>query len=174
MTDPLPSLPVLTTAEVRLITLAAAGASHEQIAADPETRLQTSDVRGAIEAVLVTTGTRTVLQLAGWATARQLVTRPVHPSGALVTTPKLPPRLLQILRGWAGGRSTPELTDGFGIAPTTMRTYTKDLLSRLDADSPPQAVVVGVLARLVLLHDIDPAWPPEPLTRTADVRSTAR
>ncbi|MCG6499233.1 LuxR C-terminal-related transcriptional regulator [Kitasatospora sp. A2-31] len=166
-------LPALAAAELRLIVLAAAGASFEQIAADPETRLRLDDVRSAIEAVLVTTGTRTLLQLAAWATAHRIVTQPVHPSGALAIKPSLAPRLSQILRGWAGGRSTPELTADFGISPTTMRTYTKTLLTTLNVDSPPQAVVVGVLAELVLLSDIDPTWPAEPLARTAGTKSAA-
>ncbi|MFI9327946.1 LuxR C-terminal-related transcriptional regulator [Kitasatospora sp. NPDC052868] len=166
-------LPALAAAELRLIVLASAGASFEQIVADPETRLRLGDVRSAIEAVLVTTGTRTVLQLAGWATAQRIVTQPVHPSGALTAKPSLTPRLSQVLRGWAGGRSTPELTADFGISPTTMRSYTKTLLNTLNVDSQPQAVVVGVLAELVLLSDIDPAWPAEPLARTAGSRSVA-
>ncbi|MFB7474327.1 LuxR C-terminal-related transcriptional regulator [Kitasatospora sp. NPDC056184] len=165
---PTAPLPALAAAERRLVVLASAGASFEQIAADPETRLRLDDVRSAIEAVLVTTGTRTVLQLAGWATAHRIVTQPVHPSGALTIKPSLAPRLSQILRGWAGGRSTPELTADFGISPTTMRTYTKTLLTTLNVDSQPQAIVVGVLAGLVLLSDIDPAWPAEPLARTAE------
>ncbi|MEU9044462.1 MULTISPECIES: LuxR C-terminal-related transcriptional regulator [unclassified Kitasatospora] len=166
-------LPALAAAERRLIILAAAGASFEQIAADPETRLAPDGVRSAIEAVLVTTGTRTVLQLAGWATAHRIVTQPVHPSGALTVKPSLAPRLSQVLRGWARGRSTPELTADFGISSTTMRSYTKTLLSTLNVDSQPQAVVVGVLAELVLLSDIDPAWPAEPLARTAETGSAA-
>ncbi|MFJ8628160.1 LuxR C-terminal-related transcriptional regulator [Kitasatospora sp. NPDC093550] len=170
---PTAPLPALAAAERRLIVLAAAGASFEQIAADPETRLRLDDVRSATEAVLVTTGTRTLLHLAGWATAHRIVTQPVHPSGALTIKPSLAPRLSQILRGWAGGRSTPELTADFGISPTTMRTYTKTLLTALNVDSQPQAVVVGVLAGLVLLSDIDPTWPAEPLARTAETKSAA-
>ncbi|WP_033825801.1 MULTISPECIES: LuxR C-terminal-related transcriptional regulator [unclassified Kitasatospora] len=170
---PTEPLPALAAAERRLIVLASAGATFEQIAADPETRLRLGDVRSAIEAVLVTSGTRTVLQLAGWATAHRIVTEPVHPSGALTIKPSLAPRLSQVLRGWAGGRSTPELTADFGISSTTMRSYTKTLLSTLNVDSDTQAVVVGVLAELVLLSDIDPAWPAEPLARTAGTRSAA-
>ncbi len=170
---PADPLPALAAAERRLIVLTSAGASFEQIAADPETRLRLGDVRSAIEAVLVTTGNRTVPQLAGWATAHRIVTQPVHPSGALTIKPSLAPRLSQVLRGWAGGRSTPELTADFGISSTTMRSYTKTLLSTLNVDSDTQAVVVGVLAELVLLSDIDPAWPAEPLARTAGTRSAA-
>ncbi|MFB7908370.1 LuxR C-terminal-related transcriptional regulator [Kitasatospora purpeofusca] len=165
-------LPALTAPELRLIALVAAGASHEQIAADPETRLRAADVRSAIEAVLATTGTRTVLHLAAWATAHRIVTQPVHPSGALSIKPALAPRRLQILRGWAGGRSTSELTADFGISPTTMRTYCKTLLAELNTDSQPQAVVIGVLAQLVLLSDIDPTWETRPLA--AAQKSAAR
>ncbi|MGW3073869.1 helix-turn-helix transcriptional regulator [Kitasatospora sp. NPDC001132] len=166
-------LPALTASERRLIVLVAAGASHDQIAADPDTKLQRDDVRSAIEAVLVTTGTRTVLHLAAWAAAHRIVTQPVHPSGALTINPQLAPRLLQILRGWAGGRSTPELTADFGIAPSTMRTYSKSLLSQLNVDSQPQAVVVGVLAQLVWLNCIDPAWPAGPLVPTTEPQAVA-
>ncbi|MFD9687275.1 LuxR C-terminal-related transcriptional regulator [Kitasatospora sp. NPDC059088] len=166
-------LPALTTSELRLIVLIAAGASHDQIAADPDTKLQPDDVRRAIEALLVTTGTRTVLHLAAWATAHRIVTQPVHPSGALTIKPQLAPRLTQILRGWAGGRSTPELTADFGIAPSTMRTYYKTLLSQLNVDSQPQAVVVGVLAQLVWLNSIDPAWPAGPLAPAAEPQVVA-
>ncbi|MEV4558380.1 hypothetical protein AB0K51_15510 [Kitasatospora sp. NPDC049285] len=156
-------LPALTASERRLIVLVAAGASNQQIAADPETRLRIDDVRSAIETVLVTTGTRTTLQLAAWAVAHRIVTQPVHPSGALSIKPTLSPRRLQILRGWSGGRSTPELTADFGISLPTMRGYCKELLSELNTDSQSQAVVVGVLAQLVLLSDIKPTWPAEPL-----------
>ncbi|WP_327073895.1 LuxR C-terminal-related transcriptional regulator [Kitasatospora purpeofusca] len=170
---PADPVPALAAAERRLIVLASAGASFEQIAADPETRLRLGDVRSAIEAVLVTTGNRTVPQLAGWATAHRIVTQTVHPSGALTIKPSLAPRLSQVLRGWAGGRSTPELTADFGISSTTMRSYTKTLLSTLNVDSDTQAVVVGVLAKLLLLSDVNLSWPAEPLARTAGTRSAA-
>ncbi|MFD0404111.1 LuxR C-terminal-related transcriptional regulator [Kitasatospora sp. NPDC127116] len=166
-------LPNLTASESRLIVLVAAGASRDQIAADPDTKLQPDDVRSAIDAVLVTTGTRTVLHLAAWATAHRIVTQSVHPSGALTIKPQLAPRLTQILSGWASGRSTPELTADFGIAPSTMRGYSKSLLSQLNVDSQPQAVVVGVLAQLVPLNSIDRAWPAEPLAPAAVPQAVA-
>ncbi len=166
-------IPALTAAERRLITRVADGASLDQIAADPETRLRTGDVRSAISAVLVTTGTRTTCHLAAWATAQRIVTQPVHPSGALTVTPSLSPRRRQILRGWAGGKTSPDLITEFGISPTTMRTYCKTLLAELNVSCSVQAVVVGVLARLVLLSDIDPAWPAEPIAQATGARSAA-
>ncbi|MGV9266554.1 hypothetical protein ACWDRR_18070 [Kitasatospora sp. NPDC003701] len=157
-------LPDLSDQDRRLIVLAASGASHHQIAADAEPAVAPDDVRAAIETLLGRTRTRTVLHLSAWATARAIVTGPVHPTAALTTKPQLRPRLLQILRGWSGGRSTGELTAGWGIAPSTMRGYTKTLLTELGVDSRPQAAVVGVLAQLTLLSDIDPHWPAEPFT----------
>ncbi|MFJ1706868.1 LuxR C-terminal-related transcriptional regulator [Kitasatospora sp. NPDC088346] len=155
-------LPDLSDQERRLIVLVAASASHDQISADDEAAVDPGGVRSAIELLLAKTRTRTVLQLAAWASAHRIVTSPVRPSAALTIKPQLPPRLLQILQGWAAGRSTPELTADWGIAPSTMRTYTKTLLTQLGVDSQLQASVVGVLAGLTTLNDIEPAWPADP------------
>ncbi|MGW2397169.1 helix-turn-helix transcriptional regulator [Kitasatospora sp. NPDC001664] len=158
-----PLEPELASGNQRLAELVAAGASHQQIAAETTLDLDAEDVRGAIEDLLAFTGTRTVLHLAAWATARRIVTTTVHPCAALVVRPQLAPRLLTILRGWSGGRSTPELTADSGVSPGTMRTYCHTLLTRLGVDNQPQACVAGVLSGVVLLSDIDPAWPSEAL-----------
>ncbi|MFD0262408.1 helix-turn-helix transcriptional regulator [Kitasatospora indigofera] len=158
-------LPDLSDQDRRLIVLVASGARHPQIAADPGAAVVADDVRAAIKTLLTRTRTSTVLHLAAWATAQRIVTAPVHPTGALTVKPQLMPRLSQTLRGWSAGRSTSELTAEWGIAPGTMRTYTKTLLTQLGVDSQPQATVVGVLCGLTLLSDIDPAWAAEPLAR---------
>ncbi|MEV0530868.1 hypothetical protein [Kitasatospora sp. NPDC050463] len=156
-------LPELSEAERQLITLVAQGNSASQIAAAPGSSKDTEAAREAIQALFAKTGTRTVPHLAAWAAAHRIVTEPVRPTGALSVKPQLPPRLAQILRGWSGGRTTPELTADFGISPATMRSYIKTLFTYLGVDSQPQAGVVGVLAGLVRLSDIDPSWPAEPL-----------
>ncbi|MFJ2778198.1 Mur ligase domain-containing protein [Kitasatospora sp. NPDC087315] len=161
-TTPVPSL---TGQDIALLVLVAAGAGHGTIAADPTLALERHQVGDAIRALLARTGTRTVLQLAAWATARRIITDSAEPCAALAVTPCLAPRPRQILRGWAGGRSTPELAADFGVTPATMRAYTRTLLSDLGVGSQAQASVVGVLAGLTLLSDIDPAWPSVPLDR---------
>ncbi|MQS14712.1 hypothetical protein F7Q99_21205 [Streptomyces kaniharaensis] len=166
MTD-LSPMPELTGQDTALLILVAAGASHDTIARDATLALKPHEVGDAIEALLAKTCTRTVLHLAAWATAYRIVTDTAEPCAALAIAPRLTPRLLQILRGWAGGRSTPELTADFGLSPTTMRTYTKTLLSELGVHSQVQASVTGVLTGLTLLSDIDSAWPARPLRRTA-------
>ncbi len=85
----------------------------------------------------------------------------------MTTTPALPRRQRQLLRGGAGGKANADLAAEFGIASNTVRRYGKDVL----VGCASQAVVVGVLAGLVLLSDIDPAWPAEPLASAAELRS---
>ncbi|WP_035862520.1 helix-turn-helix transcriptional regulator [Kitasatospora cheerisanensis] len=159
-------MPQLTAAQRRLTVLVTGGANSRQIAAEPEIRLRPEGVRDAIDTVLAATGTRTPAHLAAWATARRIVTRPVHPTGALITTPALPRRQRQLLRGWAGGKVNAELAAEMGIASTTVRSYGKAVLAGLGVGCAPQAAVVGVLTGLVLLSHINPAWPAEPLTGT--------
>ncbi len=166
MTDLAP-MPELTDQDTALLILVATGASHHTIIRAATLALRPHEVGDAIESLLAKTRTRTVLHLAAWATAHRIVTDTAEPCAALAITPQLTPRLLQVLRGWAAGRSTPELTADFGISPMTMRTYTKTLLSELGVRSQIQASVVGVLTGLTLLSDIDPAWPAHPLIRAA-------
>ncbi|MFJ5927337.1 hypothetical protein ACIQF6_32580 [Kitasatospora sp. NPDC092948] len=44
-------------------------------------------MRGAINTLLATTGTRTPLHLAAWAVAQRIVAQPERPSGALIVPP---------------------------------------------------------------------------------------
>ncbi|MFD7645690.1 LuxR C-terminal-related transcriptional regulator [Kitasatospora sp. NPDC059795] len=160
---PAPS-PELTDAQRRLIVLVANGASLKQIAAEPEIRLRPDGAHGAIGAVLAATGTHTLAHLAAWATAQRIVTRPTRPTEALTTTPTLTRRHQQVLSGWAGGMTDEKLAAELGIAQSTVRSYGKTVLATLGVRRTPQAVVVGVLTGLVLLSDINPAWPAKPLT----------
>ncbi|WP_404868478.1 hypothetical protein ACI1MP_10440 [Kitasatospora griseola] len=166
--DPIPEL---TDAQRRLIVLVAGGATFTQIAADPATWLQPAGVRDAIDAVLAATGTRTPAHLAAWATARRFVTEPVRPCGALVAAPALARRHQQVLRGWAGGMTDHDLVADFGVAWTTVRSYGKAVFAGLGVGCASQAVVVGVLAGLVLLSDIDSDWPAQALAGTASSAS---
>ena len=91
------------------------------------------------------------------------MTAATEPCAAQTASPLLPPRLLQVLRGWAGGQTNDELTDLFGVAPATMRSYSKAILGELGVRSKTQAAVAGVLCGLVRLAHVDPAWPAVPL-----------
>ncbi|MFJ9947697.1 hypothetical protein [Kitasatospora sp. NPDC091207] len=160
-------LPALTSHEALLVALIVAGTDHGRIGADPEAGLFGADVGAAIAALLVKTGCRTVQQLAAWSGApsdrhrHRRALRRARGAAPAHQAPAADPRRLAV------GRSIPELTADFGIAPTTMRTYIKTLLSQLGVGSQVQASLVGVLSGLTVLSAIDPSWPAEPLRRAA-------
>ncbi|MBV6695677.1 LuxR C-terminal-related transcriptional regulator [Kitasatospora aureofaciens] len=162
----------LSERDVRLLVHIAAESQTRTIAGDPALGLERAEIDTAVGALLKATGSRTMLQLVAWGAAHGLVTDTAEPCAALAA-PRLPPRLRQILTGWVGGRSTPELTADFGISPATMRGYIKDLNTRLGVHSQMQASIAGVLSGQVLLSSIDPSWPAEPFHRTAGSRGRA-
>ncbi len=156
-----PPRPALTERDLVLLQLIAAEAPLTTIA--DRAGIPADQVADAIDAVLAVTGTRTRAHAAAWATAQRIVTATSEPCAAQTAAPALPPRLLQVLRGWAGGHTSDELTDLFGVAPATMRSYSKTILGELGVRSQTQAAIAGVLCDLVRLTHVDPAWPAVPL-----------
>ncbi|MFJ7279767.1 LuxR C-terminal-related transcriptional regulator [Kitasatospora sp. NPDC098663] len=157
----------LSGQQVRLLEHIAADATTRTIAADPELPWERTEVDAAVTALLSATGTRTASQLAAWATAYRIITDTAQPHTVLAPDIRLPRRLRRVLAGWVGGRTAPELAADIGIATTTVRSYGRDLRAWLGVRSQVQASIAAVLAGLVLLSDIDPAWPAEPLHHAA-------
>nr|BFD94011.1 hypothetical protein KitaXyl93_53710 [Kitasatospora sp. Xyl93] len=151
--------------DIRLLVHIAAESQTRTIAADPALTLVPSEVDAAVRALFTATGTRTVLQLVAWGAAHGIVTGTTQPCTALTTAVQLPRRLQRVLVGWVGGRTAPELAADFGVSTGTMRGYGRDLRSWLGVRNQLQASIAGVLAGLVLLSDIDPTWPAEPVDR---------
>ncbi|MET8630761.1 LuxR C-terminal-related transcriptional regulator [Kitasatospora sp. NPDC004669] len=165
-TLPAPNLP---ERDIWLLVHIAAESQTRTIAADPALALVPSEVDAAVRALFTATGTRTVLQLVAWGAAHGIVTG----TTALTTAVQLPRRHQQVLAGWVGGHTTPEIVADFGISTTTMRGYGRDLRSRLGVPNQVQASIAGVLGGLVLLNDIDPTWPAEPFARAIAPRGHA-
>ncbi|MEU6233032.1 LuxR C-terminal-related transcriptional regulator [Kitasatospora sp. NPDC047058] len=169
----LPPAPDLTPTQARLLRRVADGETHALIAADPLLHLRADQVGAAVDELLTLTGTRTPPHLAAWAAARRFVTDTAEPCAALTATVRLTRRQHDLLRAWTGGLSTPEIVTAFGVSYGTVRGYSTLLLGQLGVRSQVQAAVAGVLARLTLLSDVDPAWPAEPLAPAGPIARAA-
>ncbi|MFJ1931589.1 hypothetical protein ACIOGZ_02780 [Kitasatospora sp. NPDC088160] len=153
----------LTEQQVRLLEHIATESTARTIAADPELPWERADVDAAVKELLTVTGTRTAPQLVAWGTAHRIITNTAQPCTVLTAKSRLPRRLHRVLVGWVGGRTAPELAADFDVATTTVRSYGRDLRAWLVVRSQVQASIAAVLSGLVLLSDIDPSWPSEPL-----------
>ncbi|MFF3006700.1 hypothetical protein ACFVTF_28305 [Kitasatospora sp. NPDC057940] len=168
-----PPAHTLTGQQVRLLGHIATESTARTIAADPELPWERAEVDAAVKDLLAATGTRTASQLVAWGTAHRIITDTSQPCAALTADIRLPQRLRGVLVGWVGGRTAPELAADVGIATTTVRSYGRDLRAWLGVRSQVQASIAAVLADLVLLSDIDPAWPAEPLHHAASCSQAA-
>ncbi|MFJ9446413.1 hypothetical protein ACIRRH_31820 [Kitasatospora sp. NPDC101235] len=157
----------LTEQQVRLLSHIAVESTVRTIAADPELPWKPAEVDAAVKNLLMATGTRTASQLVAWGTAHRLITATAQPCAALCADIRLPRRLDRVLVGWVGGRTAPEIAADFDVTAATVRGYGKDLRAWLGVRTQIQASIAAVLAGLVLLSDIDPTWPAEPLHRAA-------
>ncbi len=145
-----PVLLDLPLADLRLAHRIAEGLTARDISRLPGSPYHsTESARKAVEALLARTGARTRAQLAGWMAAQHLVTGPARPAGAPA---ELPPRIRQILAGWAAGRTTQDLADELGASDASMHAYTGTLFIHLRVANPAQAVVVGVHTGLITVH----------------------
>ncbi|MFF4343044.1 hypothetical protein ACFY00_24330 [Kitasatospora sp. NPDC001540] len=149
----------LTLKEAALTNHIAAGLTARDIARTSRAYSSTEVARKAIERLLRKTGASHRLQLTAWATAARTVPAPVRESKALACAPTIPPRMLEILQGWADGLSTAEIRHGLGAFQDSMDAYIRTLQVHLDVNSPEQAVVVAVLAGLV---HVAPPGAPQP------------
>ncbi|MFJ7275496.1 hypothetical protein [Kitasatospora sp. NPDC098663] len=163
----------LTGQQVRLLGHIATESTARTIAADPDLPWERAEVDAAVKELLAVTGTRTGPQLVAWGTAHRVITDTAQTCAALTADIRLPRRLHRVLVGWVGGRTAPELAAGFDVATTTVRSYGKDLRAWLGVRTQVQASIAAVLSGLVLLSDIDPSWPAEPLERAAAPRTQA-
>ncbi|GLW74719.1 hypothetical protein Kpho02_70160 [Kitasatospora phosalacinea] len=152
---PLPG-PDLTPDERTLLQLLAAAASERTISTTTGRPL--NSIAGAVTALLDKTSCHTRTQAAAWATAQRIVTSTTQPCAAQTTLPHLPPRMLRILRAWAGGTSPEEVRAELGVAVGTMRGYSARVLNALGVHRQEQAAVAGVLCGLVEPAHITPAW----------------
>ncbi|GAA2971978.1 hypothetical protein GCM10010519_03890 [Streptomyces lactacystinicus] len=153
----------LTGQQVRLLGHIAAESTVRTIAADPELPWGPGAVDVAVTELLAATSTRTAPQLVAWGAAHRLITDTAQPCAALCADIRLPRRLHGVLVGWVGGRTAPELAADSDVTAATVRGYGKDLRAWLGVRTQIQASIAAVLAGLVLLSDIDPTWPAEPL-----------
>lgn len=64
--------------------------------------------------------------------------------------PVLTPRELEVLRGFAQGKSIPQLADELVVAPSTVKTHTQRLYEKLEVSDRAAAVAAGM--RLGLLE----------------------
>ena len=125
---PLPG-PELTLDERALLRLLAAAASERTIST--ATGRPLDSVAGAVTALLDKTGCRTRTQAAAWATAQRIVTSTTQPCTAQTTLPHLQPRMLRVLRAWAGGAGPEEVRAELGVTVGTMRGYSARILNTL-------------------------------------------
>ncbi|MFE4514701.1 hypothetical protein ACFRMQ_10995 [Kitasatospora sp. NPDC056783] len=153
----------LTGQQVRLLGQIAAESTIRTIAADPELPWGPSAVDAAVKELLTATGTRTAPQLVAWGAAYRLITDTAQPCAALCAGIRLPRRLDRVLVGWVGRRTAPEISADFDVTAATVCGYGRGLRAWLGVRTQIQASIAAVLASLVRLSDIDPAWPAEPL-----------
>ncbi|MFJ6620051.1 hypothetical protein ACIQOW_21065 [Kitasatospora sp. NPDC091335] len=156
----------LTGQQVRLLRHLGAESTVRTITADPELSWERTEVDAAVKDLLTATGTRTASQLVAWGAAQRIITETSEPCTALAVSIQFPQRLRRVLVGWVGGSTAPELAADFGVTAATVRGYGRDLRAWLGVRTQIQGSIAAVLAGLVLLSDVDPTWPAEPLLRT--------
>jgi HD-GYP domain-containing protein (c-di-GMP phosphodiesterase class II) len=83
------------------------------------------------------------------------------PQDEPLAPPSLSHRQLQVLALLARGASGEQAAAELGLSPQTVRTYVRDAMSRLGADTRAHAVALAITSGQISLH-ADPPAPPEP------------
>ncbi|MGK4579649.1 response regulator transcription factor [Kitasatospora sp. HPMI-4] len=156
-TSHLPAAPDLTPDETTLLRLIAANQPNAELAR--AIGISRTYVTREVGLLMAKLGCATRPQAIALAALHGIVDRSHITARCQAAAVRLTKRELDVLRGWAGGRSNQELADELHVKVESMRGYAPSILNKFGVSSQEQACGLGVLTGLVRPSDIDPALP---------------